>query len=182
MQVSRTGRVRVKPLAFWANQRLSRDALAIDQGFSDQLAQQCRGASQHVRPKTLPVKGQPKSADKIHHKPAALQKDAKPVRLRICACFLPAIPRLHVITTEILDPAMHHIRTAFGHYGPCSCVTKQKFTVFRLEEVTKGSNGWLQMQPNPPARNANYLMLERVGAEALARGKLMMLLSRMRSL
>ncbi|BDA40698.1 hypothetical protein COCOBI_01-3510 [Coccomyxa sp. Obi] len=73
-QVSRTGRVRVKPLAFWANQRLSRDTLAIDQGFSDQLAQQCHSFSPHARPKPSPIKGQPSSAD---NKSAALQKDAK---------------------------------------------------------------------------------------------------------
>ncbi len=45
-QVSRTGRVRAPPLAFWANERISRNAdqaggRAIERGFSDQLAQQC---------------------------------------------------------------------------------------------------------------------------------------------
>ncbi len=45
-QVSRTGRVRAPPLAFWANERISRNAdqaggSAIERGFSDQLAQQC---------------------------------------------------------------------------------------------------------------------------------------------
>ena len=44
--MSRTGRVRAPPLAFWANERISRNAdqeggSAIERGFSDQLAQQC---------------------------------------------------------------------------------------------------------------------------------------------
>lgn len=54
-QVSRTGRVRTKPLAFWANQRLSRETGTIDQGFSDQLAQQCQSFTQQK------AKGQPSS-------------------------------------------------------------------------------------------------------------------------
>ena len=45
-QVSRAGRVRAPPLAFWANERISRNAdpsggSAIERGFSDRLAQQC---------------------------------------------------------------------------------------------------------------------------------------------
>ena len=41
-QVSRTGRVRVPPIAFWANQSLKRDPrtggiYAIDPGFVDQI-------------------------------------------------------------------------------------------------------------------------------------------------
>ncbi|KAK9916912.1 hypothetical protein WJX75_008716 [Coccomyxa subellipsoidea] len=89
LQVSRTGRVRVKPLAFWANQRLSRDALAIDQGFSDQLAQQCHSFVQQPRQRLAapsPAKAQPGSGDKAlsgsqsdppSSKPAAPQKGGK---------------------------------------------------------------------------------------------------------
>lgn len=91
--------MRVKPLAFWANQRLSRDALAIDQGFSDQLAQQCHSFVQQPRQRLAapsPAKAQPGSGDKAlsgsqsdppSSKPAAPQKGGKTVRF-----WVPSIP------------------------------------------------------------------------------------------
>ncbi len=109
VQVSRTGRVRVKPLAFWANQRLSRDALAIDQGFSDQLARQCRGASLHSPPKASPIKGQPTSADRARDTPAALQKAAKSVRSWICGCLHSCISCLHAMAAECLEAFERHV-------------------------------------------------------------------------
>ena len=51
LQCGRVARVRVPPLAFWANERISRNAhqtggFAIEQGFSDQLAHACHGLTQ----------------------------------------------------------------------------------------------------------------------------------------
>ena len=42
-QVSRTGRIRCKPLAFWANERMSRQGPAIERGFADTLTAACKG-------------------------------------------------------------------------------------------------------------------------------------------
>ena len=53
LQFGRPTRVRMPPLAFWANERIrvSRDAhqagsFQVEKGFSDQLAQSCHGLSQ----------------------------------------------------------------------------------------------------------------------------------------
>ena len=48
LQSGRATRLRVPPLAFWANERISRTThqtggFAVEQGFSDQLAQACHG-------------------------------------------------------------------------------------------------------------------------------------------
>lgn len=52
--------MRVPPLAFWANERISRNATqtggsAIEQGFSDQLAQACQSFT-HSSPARKPKK------------------------------------------------------------------------------------------------------------------------------
>ena len=71
-QVSRTGRVRCPPLAFWANQRLCRTGNAIELGFSDTIAQACQGEPERPQPPVLSRKreaGQQKDGRTVPKRP-----------------------------------------------------------------------------------------------------------------
>ena len=48
LQFARATRVRVPPLAFWANERINHQSqgFQVEQGFSDQLAHACHGLAQ----------------------------------------------------------------------------------------------------------------------------------------
>jgi CRISPR/Cas system Type II protein with McrA/HNH and RuvC-like nuclease domain len=86
VQVSRSGRIRVPPLAFWANQRLCRDAYAIDNGFSDQIAQACQSFTQQS-----PVSKEPSSKKGAAHKAQAKTNQASKPKYTSKASSTPAL-------------------------------------------------------------------------------------------